>query len=142
LNYVSSYIDLPNSPKFPFGYGLSYTTFSYGDIKLSTASFKPGQTLTASIVVTNTGKYDGIETVQLYTRDLVGSVVRPVKELKGFQRVSLKAGQSKTITFTISANDLKFYNNKLEYNYEPGDFKIFIGTNSRDVKEAAFTLVK
>ena len=100
LNYVSAYIDLPNSPKFPFGYGLSYTTFSYSDIKLSTTSFKPGQTLTASIVVTNTGKYDGIETVQLYTRDLVGSVVRPVKELKGFQQVFLKAGESKTITFT------------------------------------------
>ena len=142
LNYVSAYIDLPNSPKFPFGYGLSYTTFSYSDIKLSTTSFKPGQTLTASIVVTNTGKYDGIETVQLYTRDLVGSVVRPVKELKGFQQVSLKAGESKTITFKITANDLKFYNSKLEYNYEPGDFKIFIGTNSQDVKEASFTLVK
>jgi beta-glucosidase len=142
LNYVSSYIDLPNSPKFPFGYGLSYTTFSYSDIKLSASSFKPGQTLTASIVLTNTGKYDGIETVQLYIRDLVGSVVRPVKELKGFQRVSLKAGESKTITFTITANDLKFYNDKLEHNYEPGDFKIFIGTNSRDVKEATFTLMK
>ena len=142
LNYVSSYIDLPNSPKFPFGYGLSYTTFSYSDIKLSAASFKPGQTLTASVVVTNTGKYDGIETVQLYTRDLVGSVVRPVKELKGFQQVSLKTGANKTITFHITANDLKFYNNKLEYNYEAGDFKIFIGTNSHDVKEASFALVK
>ena len=142
LNYVSSYIDLPNSPKFPFGYGLSYTTFSYGDIKLSAASFKPGQTLTASIVVTNTGKYEGIETVQLYIRDLVGSIVRPVKELKGFQRVSLKAGENKTVTFHITANDLKFYNNKLEYNYEAGDFKIFIGTNSQDVKEASFALVK
>jgi len=142
LNYVSSYIDLPNSPKFPFGYGLSYTTFSYSDIKLSAASFKPGQTLTASVVVTNTGKYDGIETVQLYTRDLVGSVVRPVKELKGFQQVSLKTGANKTITFHITASDLKFYNNKLEYNYEAGDFKIFIGTNSQDVKEASFALVK
>jgi beta-glucosidase len=142
LNYVSSYIDLPNSPKFPFGYGLSYTTFSYSGIKLSTKSFKPGQALTASIVVTNTGKYDGIETVQLYTRDLVGSVVRPVKELKGFQQVFLKAGENKKITFKITADDLKFYNSKLEYNYEPGDFKIFIGTNSQDVKEASFTLVK
>ncbi|MEP6948677.1 MAG: glycoside hydrolase family 3 N-terminal domain-containing protein [Ginsengibacter sp.] len=142
LNYVSAYIDLPNNPKFPFGYGLSYATFSYSDIKLSTSSFKPGQTLTASIVVTNTGKYDGIETVQLYTRDLVGSVVRPVKELKGFRQVSLKAGENKTITFKITSNDLKFYNSKLDYNYEPGDFKIFIGTNSQDVKEASFTLVK
>ena len=142
LNYVSSYIDLPNSPKFPFGYGLSYTTFSYSDITLNAISFKPGETLTAAVIVTNTGKYDGIETVQLYIRDLVGSVVRPVKELKGFQRVSLKAGESKTITFKITANDLKFYNSKLEYNYEPGDFNIFIGTNSRDVKEGSFTLMK
>ena len=142
LNYVSAYIDLPNSPKFPFGYGLSYTSFSYSDIKLSASSFKPGQTLTASVVVTNTGKYDGIETVQLYIRDLVGSVVRPVKELKGFQQMSLKAGESKTVTFKITANDLKFYNNKLDYNYEPGDFKIFIGTNSQDVKEASFALLK
>ena len=142
LNYVSSYIDLPNSPKFPFGYGLSYTTFSYSDIKLNTSKFKPGQTLTASVVVTNSGKYDGKETVQLYIRDMVGSVVRPVKELKGFQQIFLKAGESKTITFKITTNDLKFYNNDLEYIYEPGDFKLFIGTNSDDVKEADFTLLK
>jgi len=142
LNYVSAYIDLPNSPKFPFGYGLSYTTFSYSDINLSTKSFKPGQTLTATIVVTNSGKFDGTETVQLYTRDLVGSVVRPVKELKGFQQVFLKSGESKTITFKITADDLKFYNGKLEYNYEPGGFKIFIGTNSEDVKEADLNLLK
>ncbi|HEX7457961.1 MAG TPA: glycoside hydrolase family 3 C-terminal domain-containing protein, partial [Ginsengibacter sp.] len=142
LNYVSSYTDLSNSPKFPFGYGLSYTTFSYGDIKLSTTRLKPGQPLTATINVTNTGKYDGKETVQLYLRDMVGSVVRPVKELKGFQQIFLKAGESKTITFKITTNDLKFYNDKLEYNYEPGDFKIFIGTNSEDVKEADFTLLK
>ncbi|MEP6927147.1 MAG: glycoside hydrolase family 3 N-terminal domain-containing protein, partial [Ginsengibacter sp.] len=142
LNYVSSYIDLANNPKFPFGYGLSYTTFSYSDIKLSTVSFRPGKSLAASIVVTNTGKYDGTETIQLYLRDLVGSVVRPVKELKGFQQIFLKQGESKTITFKITADDLKFYNDKLEYNYEPGDFKIFIGTNSADVKEASFTLVK
>ena len=142
LNYVSSYIDLPNGPKFPFGYGLSYTTFSYSDIKLNTSTFKAGQTLTASIVVTNSGKYDGKETVQLYIRDMVGSVVRPVKELKGFQQIFLKAGESKTITFKITVNDLRFYNNELKYIYEPGDFKIFIGTNSEDVKEADFTLVK
>lgn len=142
LNYVSAYIDLPNSPKFPFGYGLSYTTFLYSDIKLSTASFKPGQTLTATIVVTNSGKYDGTETVQLYTRQMVGSIVRPVKELKGFQQVFLKSGESKKITFKITDDDLKFYNNKLEYNYEPGDFKVFIGTNSDDVREASFTLLK
>jgi beta-glucosidase len=142
LNYVSSYTDLSNSPKFPFGYGLSYTTFLYSNIKLSTTRLKPGQALMASVVVTNSGKYDGKETVQLYIRDMVSSVVRPVKELKGFQQIFLKAGESKTITFKIITNDLKFYNDKLEYNYEPGDFKIFIGTNSEDVKEADFTLLK
>ncbi len=142
LNYVSAYIDLPNSPKFPFGYGLSYTTFSYSDIKLNSTILRPGKALTASVVITNSGKYDGKETVQLYIRDMVGSVVRPVKELKGFQQIFLKAGESKTITFKITTDDLKFYNDKLIYNYEPGDFKIFIGTNSEDVKEAGFTLQK
>jgi beta-glucosidase len=142
LNYVSAYIDLPNSPKFPFGYGLSYTAFSYSDIKLSAPSFRPGQTLKAFITVTNTGKYDGTETVQLYTRDMVGSVVRPVKELKGFQQIVLKRGESKTLTFLLTANDLRFYNNDLKYTFEPGDFKIFIGTNSEDVQEASFTLLK
>jgi len=140
LNYVSSYIDLPNSPKFPFGYGLSYTTFSYGDISLSAKSFKPNETLTASVTISNTGKYNGTETVQLYIRDMVASVVQPVKELKGFQQIFLKAGESKKVTFKLTANDLKFYNEKLNYVYEPGDFKIFIGTNSNDVKEADFTL--
>ncbi len=142
LNYVSSYIDLPNSPKFPFGFGLSYTTFSYSNIKSNTSSFRPGQTLNATVTVTNSGKYDGKETVQLYVRDMVGSVVRPVKELKGFQQIFLKAGESKPITFKITTNDLRFYDDKLEYVYEPGDFKIFIGTNSEEVREADFTLLK
>ncbi len=140
VNYVSAYTDLPNDPRFPFGYGLSYTTFSYTGLTLSSPSFKPGGTLTASITLTNTGSYDGRETVQLYIRDMVGSVVRPVKELKGFQQVFLKAGESKKLSFTISAEDLRFYNDKLEHIYEPGDFKVYIGGNSRDVKEATFTL--
>ena len=141
-SYRSAYTDLSIYPKYPFGYGLSYTNFSYTDIKLSSTSFKSGQNLSASVTVINTGHYDGKETVQLYIRDMVGSVVRPVKELKGFQQVFLKPGESKTIHFTITANDLRFYNNKLEFNYEPGDFKIFIGGNSRDVKEADFKLVQ
>ena len=117
---------------FPFGYGLSYTTFLYSDIKLSTTSFKTGQSLVATVTVTNSGKYDGTETVQLYIRDMVGSIVRPVKELKGFQQVFLKSGESKTITFRITADDLKFYNEKLEWIItNPGDFKLFIGGNSR-----------
>jgi beta-glucosidase len=142
LNYVSAYIDLPNDPKFPFGYGLSYTTFSYSGIELNKSNFKPGDSLTASVVVNNTGRYDGKETVQLYIRDLVGSVVRPVKELKGFQQLFLKAGESGKISFTINADMLRFYDDQVEYVFEPGDFKIFIGGSSRDVKEASFSLVK
>jgi beta-glucosidase len=142
LNYVSSYIDLQNGPRFPFGYGLSYTKFSYGDIHLSASSFKPGQSLVATIQISNTGKYEGTETVQLYIRDLVGSIVRPVKELKGFQQVFLRPGESKIVRFTLSANDLKFYNKNLKYNYEPGNFKIFIGTSSEATKEADFILSK
>jgi len=151
VNYVSAYTDLPNDPKFPFGYGLSYTNFSYSDIRLSAAGhggarsgvtnvLRPGQSITATITITNSGRSDGEETVQLYIRDLVGSVVRPVKELKGFKKVFLKAGESKEVSFTITPNDLRFYNDKLEYIFEPGDFKLFIGGSSRDVKESAFIL--
>ncbi len=140
LNYVSAYIDLPNNPAFPFGYGLSYTTFSYSDLQLNTKSVKAGQSITATIKLSNTGSRDGTETVQLYLRDLVGSIVRPVKQLKGFQQVLLKAGESKTITFKITVDDLKFYNEKLQWIAEPGDFKIFIGANSRELSEAAFKL--
>lgn len=139
--YRSAYIDLSLYPKYPFGFGLGYSAFSYSDITLSAASFKPGQSITATVTLTNTGRYDGKETVQLYTRDITASVVRPVKEMKGFQQVFLKAGESKRITFTIIADDLRFYNDKLQYIFEPGDFKLFIGGNSRDVKEAAFKLV-
>ncbi len=138
----TGYIDLPSTPKFPFGYGLSYTTFSYSDIKLASTSFKAGQTLMATVTVTNSGKYDGTETVQLYIRDVVASVIRPVKELKGFQQIFLKSGESKTITFKITVDDLKFYNDKLQWIAEPGDFKMFIGTNSHDVKEANFKLIQ
>lgn len=136
--YRSAYIDLSLYPKFPFGYGLSYSGFSYSDVKLSAPSFKTGQTLTASIVVTNTGDFDGEETVQLYIRDIVGSVVRPVKELKGFQKVFLKKGESKEVRFVISTEMLKFYNKDLKYIAEPGSFRLFIGGNSRDVREAGF----
>ena len=102
---------------------------------------EPGQTMTATITVTNTGKFDGTETVQLYLRDLVGSISRPVKELKGFQQISLKAGESATVNFKITVDDLKFFNSDLKYVAEPGDFRLFIGGNSQDVKEAAFQLL-
>jgi beta-glucosidase len=139
--FRSNYLDVTNEPLYPFGYGLSYTTFSYGDIKLSASSFKVGESITAKVTVSNTGKYEGKEVVQLYTRDMVGSITRPVKELKGFQKISLKPGESKEVTFTISADDLKFFNADLQYVAEPGDFKLFIGSNSRDVKEADFKLL-
>lgn len=140
LYYVSAYTDLLNSPEFPFGYGLSYSKFSYSDIRLSSTSFMKGQTLTATVTVVNNGDYDGEETVQLYIRDMVGSVVRPVKELKGFQKIFLKKGESKSVAFKVTVNDLKFYTEDLRYIAEPGDFKLFIGGNSRDAKEVNFKL--
>ncbi|HEY1115190.1 MAG TPA: beta-glucosidase BglX [Chitinophagaceae bacterium] len=132
--FRSNYLDVSNEPLYPFGYGLSYTTFSYGDLKLDDTTLKGNQVLTASIPVTNTGSRDGKEVVQLYIRDLVGSVTRPVKELKGFQKIELKAGETRTVTFRITPEDLKFYNYDLKHVWEAGDFEIMIGTNSRDVK--------
>ena len=140
--FRSNYLDVTNDPLYPFGYGLSYTNFTFGDIKLSSNTLSKGKSITATVKLTNNGKYDGKEVVQLYTRDLVGSITRPVKELKGFQKVSLKAGETKDITFTITEEDLKFYNSDLKFVAEPGDFKLFIGANSRDVKETSFKLVK
>ena len=140
--FKSDYLDVDNSPLYPFGYGLSYTTFTYDTIQLSQNTLRPGQSITASILVKNIGNMAGEETVQLYIRDLAGSVTRPVKELKGFQKINLNAGEMKKVEFTITENDLKFYNSDLKYVAEPGEFKIFIGTNSRDVKETGFRLVK
>lgn len=132
--FRSNYLDVSNEPVYPFGFGLSYTAFSYSDIKLSSTSLKGNQTLTASVTITNTGKYDGKEVVQLYIRDVVGSVTRPVKELKGFRKIDLKAGETKTVSFAITPNDLKFYNYDLKFDWEPGEFQIMIGGNSKDVK--------
>jgi beta-glucosidase len=132
--FKSNYLDVPNEPLYPFGYGLSYTSFNYSDVTVSSNKLKGNQQLTASVTVTNTGKTTGKETVQLYIRDVVGTVTRPLKELKGFQKIELKAGESKTVSFTIIPNDLKFYNYDLKYDWEAGDFQIMIGSNSRDVK--------
>ena len=142
VNYVSAYIDLPNSPKFCFGYGLSYTSFNYSVITLNKTKLKANEKLEAAITITNTGNYDGEEVVQLYIRDMVASVVRPVKELKGFQKIFLKKGETKTVKFIITVDDLKFYDNELKYAAEPGAFKIFIGTSSAEVKEAGFIFDK
>lgn len=138
--FRSNYLDEKNSPLYPFGYGLSYSNFSYSDIKLSSSAMDRNSQIIASVTITNNGKYDGKETVQLYLRDLVGSITRPVKELKGFEKINLKAGESKTVNFTITPEMLMFYNYDLKYDLEPGDFEVMIGTNSRDVKKATFTM--
>ena len=139
--YKSRYLDVSNDPLYPFGYGLSYTTFSYGKPQLSTTTLGPAATLEVRVTVQNTGPTDGEEVAQLYLRDVVGSISRPVEELKGFQKVMLKKGESRTLTFRLSPTDLKFYNNDLTFTAEPGDFQVFVGGNSRDVQEAAFKLV-
>ena len=133
-NYVSAYIDLQNSPRYPFGYGLSYTNFNISNLSLSSNKLSiNGGKLIATVNIKNTGNYDGEEVVQLYIHDLVGCVVRPVKELKGFQKIYLKKGESQTVSFTISADDLKFYNDQIQLINEPGDYDIFVG-NSSDAK--------
>ncbi|MDR3025213.1 beta-glucosidase BglX [Chryseobacterium sp.] len=133
-NYVSAYIDLDNDPKYPFGYGLSYTDFKYSDMVLSSASLTGNQTLNISVTVSNTGKYDGEEVIQLYVRDLFGKVVRPVKELKGFQKVFIKKGESKKIEFRLTPEDLKFFDDNLNFDWESGEFDIMIGTDSQHVQ--------
>ena len=138
--YKSRYIDCPNDPLFPFGFGLSYTTFAYSDIKLSTTELTEKGELKASVNVTNTGDRDGEEVVQCYVRDLVGSVTRPVKELKGFEKIALKVGESKVVTFIITPGMLAFHRLDMSYGTEPGDYKLFIGGNSREVKETEFKL--
>lgn len=140
--FRSNYLDVPNEPLYPFGYGLSYTTFTYSDISLSKNTMKPGESIEVKVKVSNTGKYDGKEVVQLYIRDMVGTTTRPVKELKKFEKVMIKKGETKEITFKITEEDLKFYNYNLNFVAEPGDFKVFVGGNSRDVKEASFSLTK
>lgn len=138
--YGSRYWDVSNEPLYPFGYGLSYTTFAYSDLALSSEEITKENPLKVSVKLTNSGGYDGEEIVQLYTRDLVGSVTRPVKELKGFRKVFLKAGESKVIDFTLSVNDLRFYNSQLEYVYEPGGFHLFVGGSSDTKLKTEFTL--
>ncbi len=138
--YTSNYLDVPNDPLFPFGYGLSYTTFQYSPMTLSSNSMTQGGNIQATVTVTNTGTVEGTEVVQLYIRDMVGSIARPVQELKGFERITLKPGESRIVNFTINADLLKFYNKDLDYVYEPGDFDVMIGPNSHDVQHETFTL--
>jgi beta-glucosidase len=138
--FLTNYLDVSNEPLYPFGFGLSYTQFEYSDVTLSSNEMPANGELKVSVTLTNKGALEGKEVVQLYVRDVVGSVTRPVKELKGFQKVSLKAGESREVTFTLTPNDLAFYNAELKFTTEPGEFKVFVGGNSRDVKEATFTL--
>ena len=140
--FRSNYLDVSNDPLYAFGYGLSYTSFSYSDISLSKTTIKPNEKLYIKVNVTNTGNYDGAETVQLYIRDMVASITRPVKELKGFEKIFLKKGESKEVHFTLTAADLKFYNNDLKFVFEPGTFKVFVGGSSDNTKEKSFELIK
>ncbi|WP_284651987.1 beta-glucosidase BglX [Flavobacterium terrisoli] len=139
--FKSNYLDERNEPLFPFGFGLSYTTFEYANLKLSSAKMRSGETIKATVDITNTGNFDGKEVVQLYIRDLVGSVTRPIKELKGFQKIDIKKGEKQTVTFEISVEDLKFYNSDLQFVAEPGEFEVFIGTNSDTTNKIKFDLV-
>lgn len=138
--YTSKYLDESNSPLYPFGFGMSYTTFNYGDLKVDKGEISNRDTIAVSVKVTNAGDRDGEEVVQLYIRDLVGSVTRPVKELKGFQKIGLKAGEMKEVTFRLTYKDLEFYRKDMSLGCEPGKFAVYAGGNSRDVKQAEFVL--
>ena len=139
--FRSNYIDERNEPLYVFGYGLSYTNFSYTNLKISKDKFAKNETITVSVDVSNTGNFDGKEVVQMYIRDLVGSVTRPVKELKGFEKVFIKKGETKTVSFTISEEDLKFYNSDLDFVSEAGEFEVFLGSDSDVIRKVKFTLL-
>ncbi|WP_346316050.1 beta-glucosidase BglX [Chitinophaga sp. YIM B06452] len=140
--YTSKYLDVSNEPLYPFGYGLSYTKFLYSDIRISKNTMNAAERLQVSVTVSNKGDYDGEEVVQLYIRDVTASVNRPLKELKGFQKIFLKKGAKQDVVFTITIEDLKFYDRNMQYTWEPGEFRVQVGTNSRDVKEVSFNVVK
>ena len=140
--FTSKYLDLANDPLYPFGYGLSYTTFTYGDIKLNKTELKGNESLTVTVPVTNTGKYAGEEVVQLYIADPSASISRPVKELKNYIKLLLQPGETKNVEMSVTTDDLKFYNSELKYDWEPGDFIIYAGTNSRDVRSVKVTWSK
>jgi len=139
--FRSNYLDVSNDPLYPFGFGLSYTSFTYENPVLDKSRIRKTDQLHISVKVTNNGNYDGEEVVQLYIQDLVGSITRPVKELKGFRKIFLKKGESRNVQFTITNNDLKFYNSELKFDSEPGEFKVYTGTNSHDVQSANFSLL-
>ncbi|WP_054023835.1 glycoside hydrolase family 3 N-terminal domain-containing protein [Bacillus sp. FJAT-28004] len=139
--FISKYIDGPNEPLYPFGYGLSYSTFTYSDIRLDRNRMTSADTIAATVTVTNTGKMAGEETVQLYIQDLYGTVVRPVKELKGFRKIKLQPGESEDVTFSVTEEELKYYTPNGKFQAEAGDFRLFVGPNSRELQAADFELV-
>lgn len=140
--YVSQYLDSPNEPRFPFGFGLSYTTFSYSNASISSSHLTPDKSIEISVTIKNTGNRAGEEIVQLYIQDLVGEVVRPLKELKGFKKIFLQPKEEKKIVFTISEEHLRYHHSNLEYSSDPGKFRAYIGSNSRDVQSLSFELSK
>jgi beta-glucosidase len=139
--FTSKYLDLPSSPLFPFGHGLSYTTFEYSPVRISAGILRMRDTLHVSVDVTNTGTREGEEVVQLYVRDVVGTVTRPVQELKGIRRISLRAGKSASVTFLLTSSDLSFWNSKMEFAPEPGTFEVMVGGNSVNGVRGSFELV-
>lgn len=140
--WTSGYLDVPTTPAYPFGFGLSYTSFSYSDLKLSKSQYKMGETVEATLTLTNTGSRVGEEVVQCYTRDLAADIARPVKELKAFQKIKLNPGESRVVTFRLSEKDLSYWNHELKWKADPGKFQVFVGGNSIEVKEAVFELVR
>jgi beta-glucosidase len=140
--FTSKYLDIPNSPLYPFGYGLSYTRFEYSGLSVDKDTIAFGEPLTVTVRVRNSGDRDGIEVVQLYVRDVAASVTRPAKELKGFRRLPLKAGEEKTVSFTLTSGDLRFYDREMRFTAEPGAFRIFVGRNAEETLEGRFYLRK
>ena len=139
--YKSNYLDSPNSPLYPFGYGLSYTTFSYSDVRLNKTKFQKNDQIIASVDIKNTGEHDGEEIVQLYLHDLVGDVTRPLKELKGFRKVMIKKNETVTVSFNIAPSELSYYHKDMTYSFDPGDFELFIATNSAEGKAVRFSVL-
>ena len=139
--YTTKYIDEEHGPQYPFGYGLSYTEFEYSNLELDKSSLHAGEIISVEVTVKNSGPVAGEEVVQLYVRDMIGSVTRPILELEGFQKIMLDSGESQTIHFTLSAEELRFWDQDMQFSWEPGDFKVFVGPNSVDLLEADFKLL-